>query len=400
MPTARHIRLVSLVLICLVHSRAGAANLADLLRDPKFNRLELAPIAPVLASTVASTYPTASASSSVTYAYNPALEAFERQTRVGGPILGERAETIGKGQLNIAASFSYVHLTTINGDDFDSLLNRPVVNGRSIVFPVEGGVTLANGRFTNFLPVQVVADIDVHAYILSPSITYGVTPDLDVNLTVPLIHTSLDVSADTLVPDPRFPQFALPPGDPRAGSGHREASDGATGVGDLLLRAKYVLLRKEMLDLAAGLGLSLPTGDEDNFQGTGNTLVAPALILSHVFADRFEPLLNVGIDLNADDVSRSVVRWAIGGTAEFIDRLTLAVVVLGRHELSAQADPIANPFFFQIERNDIFDGSVGLRWRFADSGFLAANAVVPLNAEGLRPNVIPTLEVEYAFSVQ
>ncbi len=40
---------------------------------------------------------------------------------MGGPILGERAETIGRGQLNIATSFSYVHLTTINGDDLDSL---------------------------------------------------------------------------------------------------------------------------------------------------------------------------------------------------------------------------------------------------------------------------------------
>ena len=55
------------------------------------------------------------------------------------------------------------------------------------------------------------------------------------------------------------------------------------------------------------------------------------------------------------------------------------------------------PFFFQIERNDIYDASIGLRWLFAESGILSANAVVPLNRDGLRAAVVPTLAVEYAF---
>ncbi len=67
------------------------AGISDVLKDPRFDRLGLAPIAPVLASTVASTYPVASASSSVVYAYNPALDTLERQTGVAGPISGERA---------------------------------------------------------------------------------------------------------------------------------------------------------------------------------------------------------------------------------------------------------------------------------------------------------------------
>ena len=78
--------------------------------------------------------------------------------------------------------------------------------------------------------------------------------------------------------------------------------------------------------------------------------------------------------------------------------LTGALVFLGRHELAPQTDPIAAPFFFQIERNDIYDASVGLRWRFAETGFVSANAIVPLNDDGLRADVIPTVEVEYAFS--
>lgn len=55
------------------------------------------------------------------------------------------------------------------------------------------------------------------------------------------------------------------------------------------------------------------------------------------------------------------------------------------------------PFFFQIERSDRFDASMGLRWRFAGSGVVSANALVPLNGQGLRPDVVPTVGVEWTF---
>src|SRR5947207_11049870 len=296
----RAVGLASLVALWTGGSPAWA-SLAGLLKEPQFKRLELAPIAPALAATVASTYPVASASSGVVYAYNPALDTLERQTGVAGPIIGERAETIGKGQLNLAVSYSYVDLTSINGDDLDSLLNRPRVNGKSIVFPVRGVVTLADGRLANFLPVRTVADLDVQAHIVAPSITYGVTNDLDVNATLPLLRTSLDVTAHTQVPDPRFPEFALLPGNPNAQVGSRSASGDDVGIGDLLLRAKWVLLRSERVDVATQLGLGLPTGSQNNFQGTGTTRLQPTLIFSHLYG-RFEPLLNVAIDLNTNDV--------------------------------------------------------------------------------------------------
>jgi hypothetical protein len=271
------------------------------------------------------------------------------------------------------------------------------VNGNTLIFPVKPGTTLADGRFTTFLPVRVLADIDVEAHIVAPSVTYGVTPDLDVNLTVPLLRTSLNVTAHTQVPDPRFPQFALPPGDPNAQLGVRSLGDDAVGIGDILLRAKYVLLRGDYVDAAAQLGLSLPTGNRNDLQGTGTTRLQPTLVLSHVIADRFEPFLDVGVDYNTNEVSRSVVRWGLGGTAQIVDRFSATVAFFGRHELAAQADPIKIPFFFQIERNDQYDASVGFRCRFADTGFVGLNAIVPLNEDGLRPDVIPTLEVEYSF---
>ncbi len=383
--------------VLLGASAAHARSLSSVFSN-ELKGLELEPLGPALANTVATTYPVASASSSVTYVFNPATETFERQTRVLGPIIGERAETIGQGQLNVWLSYSYVRLTSINGQSLDNLENAPMLNGHFVAFEVPEGVRLADGRITTFLPIQVKADLDVEAQILTPSLTYGITPDLDVNLTLPVVRTFLGVHGTTTVPDPRLPQFALPPDDPLAmETSITPVSESAFGVGDLLLRGKYVLVR-EPVDLAAGLGVSFPTGNDDNFAGTGTYRVQPTLILSRVFADRFEPLLNIGVDINANDVGRSAFRWAVGGSAQIYGPLTGVLVFLGVNEFSAQSDPIEPPFFFQIERNDIYDVSVGFRCLFLESGVISANFIVPLNDDGLRTDFIPTVEVEYVFS--
>src|SRR5437870_9617016 len=156
---------LGLLALLVTVSTAQAGSLADVFNSGGLAGLELAPIGPALANTVASTYPVASASSSVTYAFNPKTETFERQTGILGPIVGERAETIGKGQINISFSYSSVDLSTINGDDLGDLINTPSIGGRVVSFPVPGGVTLRDGRFTNFLPVLVHANIDVEADI-------------------------------------------------------------------------------------------------------------------------------------------------------------------------------------------------------------------------------------------
>jgi hypothetical protein len=390
----------------LIPPAARAGTLADIFSSGELAGLEMGPIGPALANTVASTYPVASASSSVTYQFNPKTETFERRTRVLGPIIGERAETIGKGQLDIGVSLSFVDFSTINGDNLGDLVNQPTINGRVVSFPVPGGVVLKNGRFTNFLPVEVQANIDVQATIGTPSITYGVTPDLDVNLSLPLLETYLKVQVNETVPDPRLPEFMLP--DCTNGSAapttcgsttiNHQAADRAVGFGDLLLRFKYILLRDKPVDLAAGLGVSFPSGNPDNFQGTGTYQVQPALIVSKVIADRFEPLLDLAVNLNANDVSRSSFRWAVGSTATLYGPLTAAAVFLGNNEFNAQTDPIEAPFFFQINRNDYYNFSFGLRCLFAETGVVSANVIVPLNRDGLRADYIPTLGVEYAFT--
>ena len=390
------------LLVLMSPSLARGRNLTDIFRNELAN-LELEPVGDALAKTVASAYPVASASSSVTYVYNSATDTFDRQTHVLGPIFGERAETIGERQIDLSLNYSYVQFTSINGQDLGHLENAPEINLRVVSFPIvdahgnPSSVVLADGRTTTFLPLQVHADLGVEAQILSPSFTYGVTPNLDVNLTIPLLRTFLRAQATSQVPDPRLPQFALKEGDPNQQTLTKSGRESAVGAGDLLLRAKYAFHRGEPVDIAAGLGLSLPSGNPDNLMGSGTTRVQPTLILSRVFLDRIEPLLNLGFDLNCNDVGSSIFRWAAGATAQVVGPLTGAVVFLGRNELGAQTDPIEAPFFLQIERNDIYDFSIGFRYLIRDALVVAANVLVPLNDDGLRADAIPTLQVEYAF---
>ena len=377
----------------------AAAHLTDLFNDPALGDLRpsLAPIGPVLARTVASTYPIPSASSNTVFAYDPVTGSYVREAGVPGPLFGERAETLGRREFDVSLAYSHVDLTTINGDPLDHLVSQTMVDGNLITKHFDQPVPLADGRKTSFLPRRVTEDIGVTADIVTPAVTYGITPYLDVNVSLPLVRTSLGLTTESLTPDPRLPQFAVASGQPFPQTYVTTASDAAFGIGDILLRAKYTLHAGEPADVAASLGLSLPTGSSKNLQGTGVTQVEPLLIVSRVIAGRFEPFLNAGIDLDATDVGRSVVVWAVGATAQLWKQLGASLVFLGRNELSRQTDPIALPFFFQINRNDYYDVSIGLRYGFWGNGFLAAGALVPLNRDGLRPDAIPTVQLEYAF---
>jgi outer membrane putative beta-barrel porin/alpha-amylase len=73
----------------------------------------------------------------------------------------------------------------------------------------------------------------------------------------------------------------------------RSVDDDATGVGDLLLRTKYHFLSLNGFNLASGLSLRLPTGDEDDFQGLGDVVVTPYLTVSQEYG-RFDFHLQVG----------------------------------------------------------------------------------------------------------
>src|SRR5262245_64346698 len=95
----RPIAIAKLVAICLAPV-AAHGGITDILNEPRFRALGLAPMAPALANTVASTYPVASASAGVTYVYDPAVDTFVRRAGVAGAVLGGGARPAGRGVVN------------------------------------------------------------------------------------------------------------------------------------------------------------------------------------------------------------------------------------------------------------------------------------------------------------
>src|SRR5262249_43057654 len=152
------------------------------------------------------------------------------------------------------------------------------------------------------------------------------------------------------------------------------------GIGDILLRAKYQLPRAGVLRPALGLQLRLPSGEKDDFQGTGSFEASPFFFLSTVLWSRVEPHLNAGVDFKADHGERSQGRYGAGVDVDVTHRIDIALAFLGRNEFK-RSSPAGETSFLHLtpagaqerpllgidfDRKDYYDFSFGTRavvWR-------------------------------------
>jgi hypothetical protein len=335
-------------------------------------------LADAIADTAARSLPVVSASAGFTYEYNPELEVFERTSDTLGPLFLERPDTIGRGKLNFNVSYQYVQFDTYDGREIDSLSNADPI-------------LLAGGGVTGGSNLEY--RLGLHSHIVGLSATYGLLDDLDLNLLVPLIQTNFDVGVDT-------------------GGQHGHDSNDAFGVGDVLMRLKYRLPDQGAIRSALGLMLRFPSGDQDDFHGTGEFEASPSFYVSTLLWDRLHPHLNAAVDLRPGEIDRSQARYGIGIDADVLTRLGLSLAFLGRSEFSGSASFRDTAFLHQtasgptplpllgveFDRKDYFDVSFGTRvvvWRDV---MLFANVIRRLNDDGLRNDtVIPAVGVEGTF---
>jgi hypothetical protein len=356
--------------------------------------------ADAIADTAARNLPVLAASAGFTYRYNSELDIFERTSDTLGPLFLERPDTLGRGKFNVNVSYQYVDFNQVDGDSSDELeASDPI-----IVRIASGGTLLG------FTANRLRYDLGLRNHIMAFSASYGVLDNLDVNLLVPLIHTSFDVGIEN--------QVLFVAGEdgvflPQPGPVERRKLRGeAFGVGDLLLRAKYQLPRLAELRSAAGLQLRLPSGEQDDFQGTGTFEASPFLYLSTVLWSRVEPHANLGVDLRADDVARSQARYGAGMDVDVTRRVGLAIAFLGRSEFERSSSAFNTDFLHltdtgaafrpilgvDLDRKDYFDLSFGLRIVTRRRVMVFVNGIYALNDDGLRNDtIIPTVGVEATF---
>jgi len=326
-------------------------------------------------------FPFSSSVSGFTFAFDPSLGTFLRTTETLGPLFAERAPTLGHGKLNVHFSYTFFTYDTFGGENLNHF---PVIARHE---PDVIGLPDVREQF-ELDTVRIDLDIKLRVQIFAFAATYGITDRLDVGIFVPITSVDMDVQSHARVAvspaNTLFPNVHTFVGGPESPD---DAAHGyAFGLGDVILRAKYYLLKSEMIDVAGAFLTKLATGNHRDFLGTGDTTLRPFLVLSRTLFGVLTPHLNIGYEFNLNRGHQSAVEYILGfdvGTPTW----TVAGELLGSHEPAG--DGIGD---------NILNGSLGVKWNPWKQLLVLANAQVPLNRNvGLRSNLILTFGVEYSF---
>jgi hypothetical protein len=382
-------------------------------------------------ATQLATFPLASSAGGFAYQYDPTLGTFTRATQSFGPIYTERADTIGKGRFNLGINYS--HFTFDRVDDLS--LSRGdlklVFTHQDVASYVKGDVITAELR------VKVTADVT--AFVM----TYGLFEGLDIGAAIPIERVDLtaqtDAEVERLATQQNTSIHRFQDGSSRETF---EASGSASGLGDILVRAKYQFLRgRAGGGLALGADVRLPTGEERDLLGTGTTL-AGGFLIGSLQLGTFSPHLNGGYtwSSNAPDPNAPLtidssaipnqVSYAAGFDWAIHPRVTFIVDVLGRTYLNSQTVTLVDQEYTAVTGDSIGGsclcepegevpprtihqsfqrlssteanlntllGSIGFKANPIGNLLITANVLFSLNRKGLQDSLSPLFAIDYSF---
>jgi hypothetical protein len=365
-----------------------------------------------LASQLASV-PLPSPASGFTYELDPALGVFKRSTQSFGPILGERAETIGRKKVSLGFNYQYFTFDTIEGvslHDVPAVFTHDgaAVGGKADVVTTDNAIDLKVGQFTGFL-------------------SYGLADNVDLSVAVPFVKVDLGVVSNATIQrigtasNPKVHFFRDLTGPSPYGNTKTFASSGnASGVGDLVGRIKVRPFKSGASGFALGVDVRFPTGDELNLLGSGAWGVKPFAIFS-VSEKVFSPHVNLGYQWNGKSVLAGNVMtgekkslpdqilYAAGVDIGVTSRITLALDVLGRRVLKsprlqtetfhALQGGLTFPsiHFIQDANFNVTNGAAGIKVNAGGKLLLDFNVLFKLDNPGLRDKVTPLVGFEYSF---
>ena len=359
--------------------------------------------------------PLPSPRSGFTYKFDAASGTFVRSTRSFGPILAERGETIGRGRL--AVNFAYQFFS------FDHLDGVPLVAVPAVF--THDNPQLGGGRTD---VVSTMNTIVASVSQFSGAVTYGVTDRLDVSLAVPVVRTNLSLLSSATIrrvgtgANSTVHYFVDPTAIGGYGSSKQFFSEeSASGVGDLVVRAKATLLREGTRALAAGVDARLPTGDEQNLLGAGAAGLRPFAAFSASFG-AFAPHANVGYQWNGKSVLAGDVYsdikgdlpdqflYALGTDLSVNDHFSLVVDLLGQRVIdsprlqtatftasgAAGTETLPDIHFVQTSYWSSV-AAVGFKANIATRVLLDFNLRFRISENGLVDRIAPLMGVEWSF---
>ncbi len=348
--------------------------------------------------------------SGFTYTFDAALGVFQRSTQSFGPIMTERAETIGRRKLTFGVTYQHFGFDSLEGLSLGSV---------PAVF-THDDAQLGGGRTDVVTTTNSIdASVDQSVVFLS----YGLGSRLDLSVAVPFV--SVDLAARSEAQVQRIGTSGSPAthfyDDGSGGFGTTKTyanSDHASGIGDVVVRLKGNPVHNDSIALALGVDGRFPTGDEENLLGLGAFGLKPFVVLS-LSQGRVAPHLNVAYLWNgkstlAGDVATGrkeelpdQVQYAVGADIGVSKRLTLAFDFLGTYVIDSprlvrEVFTAANGHSFpQIafvnESYNLASGAAGLKFNPAGRLLIDFNVLFKLDDAGLRDKVTPLVGIEYAF---
>ena len=337
--------------------------------------------------------PLASPSSAITFTYDPALKTFSPSTEESlGPIIGERATTVGRYKLFLGFSYQYFDFNSIDGHDLNkipTILQHqpfPCPNGvctPPVIHPCPVQTALKGSKYDgdpcfvrDYIQTSNSIDLKVHQYTIY--VTFGITQHLDFSAAIPVLNVRMGVTSNaTIVPNSVAPSVLNTPGSfwhvfnnvttatnqsnpalvakcagqiPCLNASFSD-SGSAAGVGDIVLRGKYTVHQWERAGVAVGVDVRLPTGDETNFLGSGAVGVKPFGVFS--YTARVSPHAVVGYEVNGDSTlaGKNIVQvpgeiptakgslpnrflYIVGAEVHFVKRVTGVFDIYGQRLFS------------------------------------------------------------------
>jgi hypothetical protein len=338
-----------------------------------------------------------------------------RTSTSAGPILGERAQTLGRGRVLAGLARTGVHFKTLRGVDLDHL--RFTFTHANTDFP---GCDSITGGDCSLLGVPTLENetidlnlaLDVQLNITSFLLTYGLNDMIDVGVALPLVSISFDGTSTAQInpfgPPPAVHFFGGTPDDPIL-SATRTVDGSSTGLGDVDGRVKVNLRRAEPLSVSVLGDVRFPTGSESNLLGSGAWAARGLAILSAHFG-AFSPHVNFGYLYRGGQFENDAVLATVGFDHLMAPWATLAIDVLSALQVGESPLQVPGPVMIEApyhreiiptvipdSRDDLVVGSVGVKLTAASGLTVVANGGWSLNRGGLRPDVIWTGGLEYNF---
>jgi hypothetical protein len=360
-----------------------------------------------------SNIPVSATSGGTTFSFEGGVPV--RTSASAGPIFGERAQTLGRGRVLVALSRTGVNFKALRGEDLQNLhftfthANSDFEGCDSIA---GGDCSLLGVPLLENETIDLNLNLDVNLAVTAFLVTYGVTDRVDVGAVVPLVNTQLQGTSQAQInpfgPPPAVHFFGGTPEDPVL-TASRFVEGSATGLGDVLGRIKVNLRRGDPLAVAVLGDVRFPTGSEEDLLGSGAWAARGLAIFSAHFGN-FSPHLNAGYLYRGGEFETDAVLGTIGFDHLLAPWATLAVDLLSQLQVGESPLQVPEPVVIQSpyvrtitpstipdRRDDLVDGSIGLKLTAAPGLTIVGNTAWPLNSGGLRPDLIWTVGLEYNF---